>query len=241
MTVLACVEVGGSGSQTVLFDDDAAPVIFDRAHQPFGARLAVAVPGIIEGNRVLAASNLNWYDVDPVAALGLAGPAAALCNDAEAAALGEAELRGMGSGGSLVFVGLGTGVGGTVVVGEQVVENNLFGHDGRFSDRRCRCGRTGCLETVAAGWALPAAGLDHDRLRKVADAVGQAVQDEPGADDVDLVVVGGGIPRAHGSVVEFLGEALPGRRVEASAAPPDVKSASAWGLRRLLRREEGLR
>ena len=67
MTVLACVEVGGSGSQTVLFDDAAAPVIFDRAHRPFGARLAVAVPGIIEGKRVLAASNLNWYDVDPVA------------------------------------------------------------------------------------------------------------------------------------------------------------------------------
>ena len=119
MTMLACVEVGGSGNQTVLFDEDATPVIFDRAHQPFGARLALAVPGIIEGDRVLAASNLNWHDVDPVSALGLAGPAAAVCNDAEAAALGEAELRGMGSGGSLVFVGLGTGVGGAIVLGEK--------------------------------------------------------------------------------------------------------------------------
>jgi predicted NBD/HSP70 family sugar kinase len=45
-----------------------------------------------------------------------------------------------------------------------------------------------------------------------------------------LVVVAGGLARRHPAVVEAVRAALPDRVVEASAAPPSVKSAAAWGL-----------
>ena len=98
--LLACVEVGGSSSQTVVFGDDTV-VLLDGTHQPAGARLALAVPGLLDGHRVVGASNLGWIDVDPVEELGLRGPAEVVCNDAEAAALGEAELRGPARGARL--------------------------------------------------------------------------------------------------------------------------------------------
>jgi len=234
--LLACVEVGGSSTQTVLFDGDGTPRFLDGAHQPNGARLALAVPGLLDGHRVISASNLGWSDVDPVAALGLAGPAAAVRNDAEAAALGEAALRGFGADDVLAFVGLGTGIGGAVVAGgDRVAESNLFGHEGSFGDAACRCGRRGCLETVAGGWSLPPA-LDGEDLRTIAHAVGRAVASEPAAVGARVVVVGGGMAQRHPHLVELIAAALPNRRVEPSAAPAAAKSAAAWGLRRLAAR-----
>jgi len=230
--VLACIEVGGSGVQTVVFGVDGTAVFLDGPHQPPGACVALAVPGLIDGHRVASASNLGWIDVNPVAELGLRGAAVVVCNDAEAAALGEAELRGLGPDTVLAFVGLGTGVGGAVVAGSEVLDENLFGHGGAFGDRLCRCGRTGCLETVAAGWALPDA-LGDEQLRGVAAAVAVAVAAEPAADPAAVIVVGGGIVRRHPNLVAFVQDALPTRAVEASAAPPAAKSAAAWGLRRL--------
>jgi predicted NBD/HSP70 family sugar kinase len=249
-SVLACVEVGGSGQQTVLFSDDHTMVVMDGAHQPPAARLALAVPGLIDGTRVVTASNLGWLDVDPVAALGLRGPAEVVCNDAEAAAIGEAALlNGDESGdesgddasdeqaGSLVFVGLGTGVGGAVVHRGAIVASNLFGHGGGFGDAECPCGRRGCLETVAAGWALPD-DLDRPTLVGVAAAVARAIETEPIAAGTALVVVAGGIARRHPEVVGMIADALPGRTVRGSAAPAGVKSAAPWGLRYLVGRRE---
>ena len=221
---LACVEVGGGGIQTVVLGG-AAPDVLTGAHLPDGARLLMAVPGIIAGDRVVAASNLDWWDVDPAEQLGLPGPAALLLNDAEAAALGESALR---DGADLTYVGLGTGVGGAVVQSRAVVGANLLGHTGGFSDRVCPCTRTGCLETVAAGWALPdpvpAAGL-----AAVASAVAAAVRAEPLATP-QLVVVAGGLARRHPALVDEVRVALAEHDVQPSAAPAGVKSAAAWGL-----------
>ena len=209
---LACVEVGGSSTQTVLFPD---AVIVDGAQQPDGAALAIAVPGLLEGSRVRAASNLGWYDVDPVEELGLRGPAVVVCNDAEAAALGEAALRDCDA---LVYVGLGTGIGGALVRDGAVVASNLFGHDTGFGSALCRCGKRGCLETVAAGWALPTP-LGDDEVARVADAVLRAVDGHEGP-----LVVGGGLARAYPRLVERMD-------AEGSLAPAGAKSAAAWGLR----------
>jgi predicted NBD/HSP70 family sugar kinase len=227
-STLACVEVGGSGCETVVFDGPHC-TIHDGAVQPAGARLALAVPGWIDGHRVVAASNLGWYDVDPAEQLGLDGPAAVVCNDAQAAALGEAALRGDArSLPDLVYIGLGTGVGGAVVIDGAVVADNLFGHAGGFSDLVCRCERTGCLETVAAGWALPRPLRAAD-IETAATAIARAVRDEPAATS-DLVVIGGGIARRYAHLVDRVGAHLAGRTVQPSLAPMGVKSATAWGL-----------
>lgn len=230
--LLACVEVGGSGCQTVVFDGDSWRLL-DGAHRPAGAVLAIAAPGLIMGGRVLVASNLGWYDVDPAEELGLAGPASVLLNDAEAAALGEAAL--WSDGGyidDLIFVGVGTGVGGATVVGGEVVAANLFGHVTGFSELTCRCGRVGCIETVAAGWALPPT-LDAARLALVARALAAAIEREPTA-TAELVVLAGGLTGSNPALVDALRAELPDRRVEPSAAPAGAKSASAWGLRHVI-------
>jgi predicted NBD/HSP70 family sugar kinase len=221
-TAVACVEVGASGSETVLLDRGRV-VRTAGALPPIGVPLLMAVPGLVAGSRVIAASNLGWYDVDPADRLGLPGPVALLRNDAEAAALGESVLRG---GVDLVFVGLGTGVGGAVVRGGEV-HANLFGHHPGFGDRDCPCGRTGCLETVAAGWALPDPISD---IGAVGVAVAAAIDAEPLATP-SLVVVAGGLAARHPAVIDVISAGLPNRTVEPTAAPAEAKSAAAWGLR----------
>jgi predicted NBD/HSP70 family sugar kinase len=221
-----CIEVGGGSSQTVVFDEGRRPAFHEGAVHHNGAPLLLAVPGLIDGGRVVAASNLGWFDVDPVEALGLRGPAKLVANDAEAAALGECALRG---GEDLAYLGLGTGIGGAIVLRGSVVRTEVFGHRPGYSTRRCSCGRIGCLETVAAGWALPDP-VPADRVPEVAAALARAV-DEAAAPD--LVVVAGGLARANPAIIEELRTRIGRRRVEGSAAPEDAKSAAAWGLLRL--------
>lgn len=234
---LACVEVGGGSIQTVLFSNGTPARIIDGAHQPASARVAVAVPGLIQEGVVLWASNLGWRDTDPVTHLGLKGPAELVLNDAEAAALGEAVLRGADALSNLVYMCIGTGVGGAVVEEGRVVRANLFGHNApgygtRFGDAPCRCERVGCLETVAAGWALPNP-LSNAHLRIVAPALAEAVEAEPLAAD-GPIVLGGGIARRYPKLVELIADELPHRHIEPSLVPHDAKSAAAWGLRHAL-------
>lgn len=221
---VACIEVGGGSTETVVLSA-AAHVVLAGAVPPPDLPALLAVPGLIAGDRVLAASNLGWWDVDPAEELGLDRPAALLLNDAEAAALGESALR---DGADLVFVGLGTGVGGAVVRDGTVLDTNLLGHGRSYGDLRCRCSLIGCLETVAAGWALPDP-VPPASLPAIAAAIAQAVRDEPLA-SCRLVVVAGGLARRHPALVDAVARALPERVVEPSAAPAGVKSAAAWGL-----------
>lgn len=221
---VACIEVGGGGIETVVLGGPL-PEVIPGAQPPEGLPILLAVPGLLDGDRVVAASNLGWLDVDPSQALGLSRPAELVLNDAEAAALGESALR---DGVALTYVGLGTGVGGAVVHDGRVIGANLLGHGGSFGDALCPCGRTGCLETVAAGWALPDP-LNADAYLAIAAAVALAVRAEPLA-TAPLVVIAGGLSRRHPGLVDAVGAALPDRRVEPTAAPAEVKSAAAWGL-----------
>ena len=224
---LACVEIGGGSVETVLLDEAGTATRYDGLAVPEGLPLLIAVPGLIEDGRVLVASNLGWYDVDPAEQLGLPVRAAVVGNDAEAAALGESALRG---GPDLVFLGLGTGVGGAVVT-SGAATCNLFAHHKSHSTRTCTCGAVGCLETVAAGWALPDPLADDD-LPAVAKALARAVEAEPLAVP-GLVVLAGGLTARHPALVDLLAAQLPHRTVEPTASH-GTKSAAAWGLRHLL-------
>lgn len=230
---LICVEVGGSGVETVAFNVDGSVARRDGAFRPPGSRLAIATPGLIADGRVLAASNLDWWDVDPAEQLGLGASAELVLNDAEAAALGEVALRGNPEA-DAVFICVGTGVGAAVVIGGEVAGANLLGHIDGFSDRSCTCGKVGCLETVAAGWALPTPLTDAD-IDAVAAALAAGLDREPLAAP-RLVVLGGGIAQKYPSLRDRLALCTPDRVVENSAAPAGYKSASAWGLRHALAR-----
>ncbi len=236
--LLACVEIGGGSMQTVLFSNGDQPRLLDGAHHPDGSILALAVPGLISDGIVVHASNLDWRNVDPVEVLGLDGPAAVVLNDAEAAALGEAALRGTDGLGSLVYLCIGTGIGGAVIRGGKVIRSNLFGHNAEdhgssFGDKACRCGRHGCLETVAAGWALPEP-LGEKELTILAERLAAAIEVHSLADD-GTVVIAGGIARRYPDLVHLLKLRLGKREIEHTLAPYDAKSAAAWGLRYLIR------
>jgi predicted NBD/HSP70 family sugar kinase len=220
---LAAIEVGGSGVQTTLFGADGVVLdVIEQPRRPAGAHLAIAVPGLVKDGKLVDSANLRWRDVDPVKALGLRGAADIVCNDAHAAALGEGRLRGVQD---LLFLGLGTGVGGLLLRHGRVAAAEL-GHRGPFSARRCTCGKVGCLETVAAGWALPTILTEAD-LDVLAGHLARIVGDPQLASP--LVVLGGGITRLHPSLVDHLA-ARSGRKVEGTAAPLSAKSAAPWGL-----------
>jgi glucokinase len=83
-----------------------------------------------------------------------------LINDADAAALGEHRF-GAGRGlDNLILLTLGTGVGGGIIINGKL----YLGSSGSAAEighmivevngTRCRCGNTGCLETLASGTAM---------------------------------------------------------------------------------------
>jgi glucokinase len=80
-------------------------------------------------------------------------------NDATSAAFGESFVRGE-RGRDLVFITLGTGVGGGIVAGGRVVRgvSGFAGEIGHLTvdpdGPRCRCGSRGCLEAYAGAYGI---------------------------------------------------------------------------------------
>lgn len=103
-------------------------------------------------------------------------------NDANLAALAEARL-GAGIGYRMVlFVGLGTGIGGGLVIGGRIERGRGFlGELGHMtldpSGPHCACGRRGCWEALVSGTALARAAADL----AAADPSGGVAQTAAGA------------------------------------------------------------
>ncbi|SMC01864.1 glucokinase [Sulfobacillus thermosulfidooxidans DSM 9293] len=139
--------------------------------------VGVGSPGPLDGGKLLKTANLpSWEGLDLQAGLTLrTGRPTAVENDATAAAIGE-WLFGAGQGlQHFVYVTVSTGIGaGIVANGSRYagIQGNAgeLGHivlkpDGPL----CRCGRHGCLETLASGTAIQKAALEqanHSRYLK---------------------------------------------------------------------------
>ncbi len=221
-----CLEIGGSGRQVIVIDGDDWRIGDD---SDIGPDVLVAMPGELANGRIVRAVNLGFYDADPEVVLGLSGQPQLLMNDAEAAALGEAVLAGSGTPVAITFAGIGTGIGGAVVDADANVTGNLFAHGGGFGDLPCSCGDNGCLETVAAGWALPEKP-GEDVLDRAAAAIASAIGFHGGTRNDSEVVIAGGVARSHPYLVERIASYLSPRVVSPSRAPDGAKSAAAWGL-----------
>lgn len=124
----------------------------------------MGTPGTVDrkNGTVIGAYNLNWKKQQPVRdqinkAFGLE---VYLDNDANVAALGE-QWRGAGNNEpDVVFITLGTGVGGGIVANGQLL-HGLVGSAGEIGhigvDKEgvtCTCGNKGCLETVASATGI---------------------------------------------------------------------------------------
>ncbi|MDY6918212.1 MAG: ROK family protein [Chloroflexota bacterium] len=81
-------------------------------------------------------------------------------NDAAVAALGERRFGGGAGVDNLIYVGLGTGIGGGIIIDGKLYSGacGAAGEIGHMivDDKgpRCKCGNNGCWEVFASGWAL---------------------------------------------------------------------------------------
>jgi len=88
------------------------------------------------------------------------GLPAVMDNDANAAALGETAFGAARGCRHVLYVTVSTGIGGGLVLGGRLHRglNCMAGEIGHTHlvpyGPRCTCGRLGCLESVAAGWAM---------------------------------------------------------------------------------------
>ena len=122
-------------------------------------------PGVVdsEAGTVIGAYNLNWKTLQLVkdqfeSALGLPF---FIDNDANVAALGEQWVGAGNNNPNVVFMILGTGVGGGVIAAGNLIRGvkgagGELGHitvdfDAPFA---CTCGKKGCLETVASATGI---------------------------------------------------------------------------------------
>lgn len=116
------------------------------------------VPGPVSNKIVIQAPNIGWKNLDFSKefqkAIGFK-TIIELANDATIAALGEYQAMGLKE--DIVFITLGTGVGGGIVLESKVLEgaHGAGGEIGHIKVEynhpiQCSCGLYGCLETVAS-------------------------------------------------------------------------------------------
>lgn len=136
-----------------------------------GVGLAAAGFVDADGERVMFAPHLPWRG-DPTRSRLEArwGTAVVLDNDANCAARAELVLGVARGQRDVLMVTLGTGIGGAVVLGGNVVRgrNGMAGEFGHMQvvpgGEPCECGGSGCWEQYSSGNAL----VRHARTRMVA-------------------------------------------------------------------------
>ena len=124
------------------------------------AAVGVGAPGVIHADTGVVVKSPNfpdWNNLPLKAELEKAlNIPVFIENDANAAALGE-QWRGAGQGiPSMIFITLGTGVGGGIVLNNKIWHgaDGMAGELGHMTlvpdGRKCGCGNTGCLEMYAS-------------------------------------------------------------------------------------------
>lgn len=164
-----------------------------------GAGLGVPGPVMPDGY-VEVCVNLGWHDKNPQRELSalLDGLPVKSGNDANVAALGEMWQGGGKGYTDIVMVTLGTGVGGGVIIDEQIIagKHGLGGEIGHMHIRdeeteHCNCGGVGCVEQVASATGIArearramAASDAPSAMRKYGDGISaKNVLDEAKAGD----------------------------------------------------------
>lgn len=162
--------------KTNILDDGShiVPDIIDSIKQRFETHgltkddflgIGMGSPGVVdsEAGTVIGAYNLNWKTLQLVkdqfeSALGLPF---FIDNDANVAALGEQWVGAGNNNPNVVFMTLGTGVGGGVIAAGNLIRGvkgagGELGHITVDFDKpfACTCGKKGCLETVASATGI---------------------------------------------------------------------------------------
>jgi predicted NBD/HSP70 family sugar kinase len=131
--------------------------------------IGVGTPGIVDtrSGSIRWAVNLDWQDL-PLGAIlqRRTGLPTSVANDSRAAALAEHLFAGERRTRNLVVIKVGHGIGAGIVLNGELFDGDGFGageigHTAVVDDgAACRCGRFGCLETVASSRAIVAAATE---------------------------------------------------------------------------------
>ncbi len=127
------------------------------------AGVGIGSPGLIDAENgvIVYSNNIRWENVPLCGAVReQLGVPVCITNDANAAALGEHFCGAGKKFGSMVFITLGTGVGGGIILDGKLFEGNRsagaeIGH--MVIERggwQCTCGRRGCFEAYASATGL---------------------------------------------------------------------------------------
>ena len=210
----------GAGRPFPLIVEEMAALARELAGAAEIGSVGIGVPSTIDprNGRVLFANNLGWRDLDLAEEFKKHWDIPVLLgNDADCAALGEALAGYGGSYENVVFVTLGTGFGGGIILGGRLFKggDNSGIEPGHiplvFDGLPCTCGLRGCLESYASASAL----IRQTREKMEADRdslLWKICGKDPGAVDgrtaFDAARVG---DRAAAEVVEaFVGYAAAG-------------------------------
>jgi glucokinase len=238
VSVLLGVDVGGTATKWALVRDTAVLGAGELAtprsgppavvalladlvaeHGPDG--VGVAVPGHLNRHTgvIRFVPNLrgDWTDFPLAARLSdETGRPVTVLNDSRAFATAELATGAALGLCDVLFLTLGTGVGGAYASGGRV----LVGPDDRLGEighvvhdpagTRCGCGTHGCLETFASSGAISRAYLARTGIT-VADARAVVAAAESGDADAALVLAGGG--DAIGAVLASVLGLLPAQAV----------------------------
>ncbi len=143
-------------------------LVTQSGHKPLA--LGIGVPGLVDvatgTTRFFPNMPTQWRGVQMRALLEpMLGCAVHLLNDARTATLGEMVFGHGRDAETLIYFGLGTGVGGGVVIDGKLRLGPLgaageIGHQTVLPDGPlCGCGNRGCLETLVSAPALSAEGV----------------------------------------------------------------------------------
>jgi len=129
--------------------------------------LAVALNGIVEPatGTVSSIPDWQWENVPLMIALKRHLPFPVVIeNNVRAMVSGERWFSHVDDNRSMFYVNWGEHVGAAWVSDGKVISNDCqFGHLPLAKSGLCRCGAIGCLETLAAGWALAEQGSAHTK------------------------------------------------------------------------------
>ena len=123
----------------------------------------LGIPGMVKNGIAISCVNLGWKNVNVKQEFSKAIGYDAnvyVFNDANLAAFGEASYLNS-KWDSVVFITLGTGVGGGIIFRQEIIEgaDGLGGEIGHIhiDDKynfTCGCGKIGCLETIASATGI---------------------------------------------------------------------------------------
>jgi glucokinase len=214
------IDVGGTKCLAVVLDEHGEVIQEGRRATPKGPdaiidtltelalslapfdSVGVGVPGLVARDGVLQAApnlvDINHFQVGPLLTQRL-GVQVEVDNDATCAAVAEWKVGAARGATECVMVTLGTGIGGGVIAGGQLIRgaNGFTGEIGHMvvdpDGPPCPCGRRGCWERYASGSGLGRLAREAavgNRLQRVVALAGGDAEQVRG-EDVQAAAVEG--------------------------------------------------